>query len=433
MAGFLMLLAMDGVSGDMTIHANGIDLPIGPQSLENLLDCWMPTGKASVAVAELFRAGIVTMSNGRISVPQYEKYVRTENESTSRVRACRERKRQMKISGKDEVASLHCHAWHVADETQEALHSNELKHCNVIGLPLHGNEASQKEKSDKRKNIFEFGERGESSPSSPCTSDSSDECSTSCDGMAECDSEPDATREDSCGTDVELEADETASVASAKDFSMLREQSLCSMAANRAGLPWHDPSVTTSSEERHARQEDMARCGAEDGDQRDVLDSVDTELQTKDAAIVPARGKSAGLRERSLSSMADFSSRSPRMDPRELLRTGSLSFTAKSILEAFASKCPGLEMKASTTAEILNAQVAEALKTLSPHDLLRVFELAESSDFLTGRDGKMNSAPVTLDWLLQPDICKRILRGEFGVRGSKTPERRDAYAITFIN
>ena len=76
---------------------------------------------------------------------------------------------------------------------------------------------------------------------------------------------------------------------------------------------------------------------------------------------------------------------------------------------------------------------SEALKNLSPPEIERVFDLAESSDFLTGRDGRMREAPVTLDWLLQPRTITRILQGEFGVGRDKTFERRKDFEIEFVN
>lgn len=116
--------------------------------------------------------------------------------------------------------------------------------------------------------------------------------------------------------------------------------------------------------------------------------------------------------------------------------TWPISIDAKLLLQKFAEICPSLEMKDNASPEYMNRLVDDALRSRPLKDIVKVFELAEDSDFLTGRDGKMRNAPVTLDWILQPANFERILRGELGDYGKITRQmniRRDEFAIQFFN
>lgn len=527
LGGFLRLLSMDGIGSDMTIQATGLSIPLRRENVESLFTSWMNHCDARDVVDKLVMAGLVVESNGRLEIPNFDIYVHTEGLSAGRMRAMRAQRKcpaiqsvEMEGHAQCDVTEAHKVTVGASQSDGSAVH-NETEEASQCDTKLIRKERLIKEKNNKVCVFKEGGERR--SPSAPIDFSCHEAHSADEDAMTECEAEADSDG----GTDVELRAEETASVAPAKDYTVLGRQAMCSMEDNRAGVPWHDPSVIISSEERsgwgegagcgtvadaetessagcagmagyeveadttcenygdtgaemqaeatgivatafksaelvrkeplcsaereiseipmrHAlasstpeelpvEWEDVTGCGAQPDAQQAILNSPDAEPQVEALGIDPFRANSARLRERPLSSMAEFSSRPPRMDPRELLRTGRLSFNAKPLVEAFASKCPSLETKASTTAEIINALVAEALKTMSTHDLLRAFDLAESSDFLTGRDGRMREAPVTLDWVLQPRTISRILRGEFGVERDKKYARRDAYAIEFLN
>ena len=457
LAGLLMLLSMDGVGSDMIIAANGFAVPLSCQNIEALFSIWMPQGNAKEAVAALFDAGLMTMSEMRIVVPFFDQFVHTEGESASRMRAKRAQRKGCDDQSVAMNGRAQCDGSKAHTVTEKSSQSDGAKAHNVTEETSQCDTALiRKERLIKEKNkIRDFKEREEKSSApllfaSRCSEESvsgwRDEtgCGTVADvepessdgwaGMAECEAETDTTRE-SCGvTCAEMQADVTGIVAAAfKSAELIRQEPMCSTEAEIPEMPMRHALASRTPEEPPVEWDDVTWCGAQADAQQDNLNSLNTEPQVEALGIDLFRANSARLRERPLLSRPDSSSRPPRMDPRELLKTGRLSFAAKPLLEAFAAKCPSLAMKASTTAENLNALVAEALKNLSPPEIERVFDLAESSDFLTGRDGRMREAPVTLDWLLQPRTITRILQGEFGVGRDKTFERRKDFEIEFVN
>lgn len=147
-AGFLMLLGMDGIGADMTVRAKGLEYPIGRQGLENLFAGWMPDSKSSEAVDELIRAGIVTISEGRISVPLYERYVRTESKSASRMRTIRAQRKCRDIQYVEKNECAQCDAIEAHNVTYSESQRDVFLAHNVTG------NASQCDTLSERKESF---------------------------------------------------------------------------------------------------------------------------------------------------------------------------------------------------------------------------------------------------------------------------------------
>ena len=362
LVGFMMLLGMDGVDGDLTIHAGGQSIPLGRENIENLFVSWMPQCNAREAVSALLDAGLMDMSAGQITVPLFEQFVHTEGLSAGRMRTMREKRKGRDTQSVERNECVHGDAIEAHNVTEGVSQCDASTMHNVMNIPSQSDNPPQKEKEAKRKKLCEFKEREEiDSPSLPIAS------------------------------------------------SCLEE------------------SVSGWREE--------ARCGAPSVTEHESAGGADAELMSRAAHLLPAGNTSAMLGS-SAGDSIERGGKPHRPEPLEVAKNWPISTDAKLLLQKFAEKSPSLQLKDSCSPESLTALVDDALRSRPLKDILRVFELAEESNFLTGRDGKMRNAPVTLDWILQPANFERILRGELGDYRKNTRQmniRRDEFAIQFFN
>lgn len=363
LVGFMMLLCVDGVDSDMTIHAGGQSIPLGRENIENLFESWMPQCNAREAVSALLDARLMDMSAGQITVPLFEQFVHSEGLSAGRMRTMRAQRKGRDIQSVEKNECAQCDAIEAHNVTEGVSQCDASTMHNVMNMPSQSDSPPQKEKEAKRKNICEFKEREETD--SPSLSIASSCFEESVSGWR---------KEAGCGTAADAEPESSGG----------------------------------------ARAELMSRA----------------------AYLLPAGNTSAMLVSSTGDSVERGGGRLNRLEPLEVVKTWPLSTDAKLLLQMFAEKSPSLQLKDSCSPESLTALVDDVLRSRPMKDIVRVFEFAEASDFLTGRNGKMRNAPVTLDWILQPANFERILRGELGDYEKKTHQeniRRNDFGITFIN
>ena len=165
LAGLLMLLSMDGVGSDMIIAANGFAVPLSCQNIEALFSIWMPQGNAKEAVAALFDAGLMTMSEMRIVVPFFDQFVHTEGESASRMRAKRAQRKGCDDQSVAMNGRAQCDGSKAHTVTEKSSQSDGAKAHNVTEETSQCDTALiRKERLIKEKNkIRDFKEREEKS------------------------------------------------------------------------------------------------------------------------------------------------------------------------------------------------------------------------------------------------------------------------------
>ena len=362
LVGFMMLLCVDGVDSDMTIHAGGQSIPLGRENIENLFESWMPQCNAREAVSALLDARLMDMSAGQITVPLFEQFVHTEGLSAGRMRTMRAQRKGRDIQSVERNECAHGDAIVAHNVTEGVSQCDASTLHNVMNMPSQSENQPQEERSKEEDLTMNKKREEKISPSLLFASGCSEE---SVSGWMD---------EAGCGTAADVEPE--------------------------------------SSDGVNAEQMSRAKSLVPAGNSTDLL-SIDTGDNTE-------RG----------------GGRFHRLDPREAAMTWPISIDAKLLLQKFAEICPSLEMKDNASPEYMNRLVDDALRSRPLKDIVKVFELAEDSDFLTGRDGKMRNAPVTLDWILQPANFERILRGELGDYGKITRQmniRRDEFAIQFFN
>ena len=88
----------------------------------------------------------------------------------------------------------------------------------------------------------------------------------------------------------------------------------------------------------------------------------------------------------------------------------------KGVVDSYNEICSSLP-KCTKITESRKLLIKTRLKDYSEADLLKAFELAEQSDFLSGRNGKWTGANI--DWILNVNNIQKILEGNYKNKGSE--------------
>lgn len=87
------------------------------------------------------------------------------------------------------------------------------------------------------------------------------------------------------------------------------------------------------------------------------------------------------------------------------------------IVDSYNEICSSLP-KCTKITESRKLSIRKRLEDYSEADLLKAFELAEQSDFLSGRNGKWTGANI--DWILNVNNIQKILEGNYKNKVSET-------------
>ena len=82
----------------------------------------------------------------------------------------------------------------------------------------------------------------------------------------------------------------------------------------------------------------------------------------------------------------------------------------KGVVDSYNEICSSLP-KCTKITDSRKLSIRTRLKDYSEADLLKAFELAEQSDFLSGRNGKWNGA--NFDWILNVNNIQKVLEGNY--------------------